>query len=396
MEEIVLPYGRKTLRFKRPANLLDIVCPRQGVAIEIAAAVNKILENPIGLPPLEQLIKPGDKVAVVIPDKTRRNPSGEILPFLLDRLEKLRAGEISLIIANAAHNRHPLEELGLGENILKRVKLYNHDARRNEGMVKIGVMPMLFPWGMKKEVWVNKAVARADLVIVIGSIIPHLMAGFSGGAKGIIPGVAGLKTIGLNHFFMLHPHSRLGVIEGNILRGDLEKGAGFLKNVFIINAVYDSRKEVVGLVGGDMVAAHREGVKLCREIGEVKIKKADIVISADTYPETINIYQAIKLIAPAAKAVNPGGVIICAGECPEGEGELTLFNRLFYNILIKEILPRGVSIYFLSEANQAKNFPFFLKPIKSIEEGIELGLKKRGPQASILILSGAGLLIPIA
>jgi nickel-dependent lactate racemase len=247
---------------------------------------------------------------------------------------------------------------------------------------------------IRKGVWVNRIVAEADLVIVIGTIVPHLMAGFSGGAKGIIPGVAGLKTIGLNHILMLHPRSRLGVIEGNILREDMERTAGLLKNVFIINAVYDKHRQVVGLVGGDMIQAHREGVRLCREIGEVKVKKADIVISCDAYPETINIYQTIKLIAPAARAVKAGGIIICAGECPEGEGELSMFNRLFYWMVIRRILPKGVSIYLLSEAGKTKNFPFFLKPIASIEEGIEKGFKKIGPDASILILSGAGLLIP--
>ncbi len=391
MEEITLPFGRKTIKLKKPANLLDIVYPREGRAVDIKTALNKILENPIGSPPLEKLIKKGDKVAVIIPDKTRRNPAKEILPLLLEKLEKSGAGEVALIIANAAHYQHSPEEMGLDENILKKVRVYNHDARSKE-MAKIGTAPIFFFF--RKGVWVNKIVAQADLVIVIGTIVPHLMAGFSGGAKAIIPGVADIRTIGLNHFRMLHHSSRLGVIDGNILREDMEKGAGLIKDLFIINAVYDRQRHVVGLAGGDMIKAHREGVRLCREIGEVKVKKADIVISCDEYPETINIYQTIKLIAPAARAVKPGGVIICAGECPEGEGELSLFNRLFYWTLIRRILPKGVNIYLLSEAGKTKNFPFFLKPIASLEDGIEKGFKKIGPDASIVILSEAGLLIP--
>lgn len=385
MDEIILPYGRKTIRFKRPPNLLDVIEPREGETIDIKISLKEILENPIGCQPFSRLIKKGEKLAIVIPDKTRRNPSKEILPPLLDELEKLGVEDISLVIANAAHNRHPVEEFDFADDILRRVKIYNHDARKKEDIVKIRV---------GKKTWVNRIVAEADLVIVIGAISPHIMAGFSGGAKGIIPGVAGIKTIALNHFLMVHPKSRLGVIDGNVLREDLERGASFLKNVFIINAVYDKRKQVVGLVGGDMIDAHREGVKLCREIGEVEVKKADIVVSADSYPETINIYQTIKLIAPAAKMVNQGGVIVVAGECPEGEGELTFFNRLFYGKLLKKYLPKGVSIYLLAEVKKTKNFPFFLTPVPSIEEGIERGVKKIGPDASIVILSGAGLMIP--
>jgi hypothetical protein len=143
-----------------------------------------------------------------------------------------------------------------------------------------------------------------------------------------------------------------------------------------------------------MIKAHREGVRLCREIGEIEIKKADIVISCDGFPETINIYQTIKLVAPAAKMVNPGGVIIVAGECPEGEGELALFNRFFYWTLLKKYLPKGVRIYLLCEAQRRRNFPFFLKKVTSIEEGLEIGCKKIGGSPSILILKNAGLLIP--
>lgn len=390
MDEIILPYGRKTIRFKRPPNLLDVIQPREGEAIDIKTSLDKILENPIGLQPLSRLIKKSDRLAIVIPDKTRRNPSKEILSPLLDRLERWGVEDISLVIANAAHNRHPVEEFDFEDDILRRVKIYNHDARKKEDMIKIRTDPCF-----RKEIWVNRIVAEADLVIIIGTIVPHIMAGFSGGAKGIIPGVADIKTIAMNHFLMLHPNSRLGVIEGNVLRKDLERGTGFLKNVFILNAVYDRHKRVIGLFGGDMIKAHRQGIKLCQKIGEVEIKKADIVISSDSFPETINIYQTIKLIAPAAKMVNQGGVIIVAGECPEGEGELTLFNRLFYGKLLKKYLPKRVSIYLLSEAKKTKKFPSFLKPVTSIEEGIDRGFKKLGPDASILILSGAGLIIPV-
>jgi hypothetical protein len=229
---------------------------------------------------------------------------------------------------------------------------------------------------------------------VIGSIFPHPMAGYSGGAKGIIPGVASSATIRLNHGLMFHRRSRWGVLKGNKCREDLEAGARLFPNVFLINAVYDGRKNVVGLVGGDLLAAHRAGVNRVREIGEVAAEKADIVIVSDGYPETINVFQTLKLIVPASHVVKPGGIIICAGECPEGTGEMTFLHRLIHHLITKKNMPRGVTVYLFSEAKSPARLPHFIRPIPSLEEGIRLGLRKAGKNASLTVLPGASLLLP--
>jgi len=393
MDMMTISYGRRTLSIPKPKNLLEIIRPKEGSEIDIPVSLAGIFRHPLGQPPLEQSVMNSSRIAIIIPDKNRRCPVNDILTVLLGFIKNLKPVKITIIIAHAVHRLHSWKEMGLEESLLEEIEIQSHDSRRKKDIAKIGFLPLNF-LGLYKPVWINKYVAEADLVIVLGSIFPHLMTGFSGGAKGIIPGIAGRQTLILNHLFMFHRNSRLGIIEGNKCREDLEKGAFLLKKVFLINAIYDVHKKVVGLVGGDVVLAHRQGVKLCRRLGEVDTKKADIVIASDGYPETITIFQTMKLIAPASKVVKPGGVIIMAGECPEGEGELTFLTRFLYGLMTKINLPRDVSIYLLSETRPARKIFSFLKWVPSLEKGISLALDKIGQGATISFLLEAGLLIP--
>jgi hypothetical protein len=220
------------------------------------------------------------------------------------------------------------------------------------------------------------------------------MAGFSGGAKAIIPGVAGAGTIALNHALMLHPKARWGILHGNPLREDIERAARLLPHVFCINAIYDAGRRVAGLVAGDMVAAHRAGVHVARAIGEISARRADLVIAGAGLPETLNAFQALKLVVPASTVVKPGGAIVIAAECPEGPGELKPVSRLMFDLLTRRNLPPGVAVYLYSGFPGPLRLPSFVRRVERLDEAVDREWPKTVPRARLAIMSGADLLLP--
>ncbi|UCD85372.1 MAG: DUF2088 domain-containing protein, partial [Deltaproteobacteria bacterium] len=243
----------------------------------------------------------------------------------------------------------------------------------------------------------NRIVAEADVKILTGQIKPHYFSGYSGGAKGLMPGVASAISIGANHRIKVEPRARLGIINNNPTRMDMEEAARMAGVDFILNVVLNYRKEVVKVVAGDVIEAHREGVKIARKVAELRFaEKADIVIISETLPMSMNLYQASKLIAPAAKLLNPGGVIILAGECHEGTGQLDLVNKVIYEMGLKNYLPEEHTILLVSGMSEdTVKTTFCPKYVPSLEKALERAYEIAGKQASICIIPRGGDLIPI-
>ena len=284
---------------------------------DLRSSISEAISNPIGCRPLHELVRPGMKVVIVADDITRATPRDKIIPILLDELN--RAGvpdkDVTVVIALGTHRYMTDDEIlrCFGEEVVRRVKVVNHEWMDRSKLVYVGTTKSGTP------VYVNKLVYEADFVIGVGSIIPHLFAGYGGGAKIIQPGVCSEETTAYTHLLaaLEDPLKLLGDPE-NVVRKEMEEVADVVGLDFIVNVVFNGRGEVVKVVAGDMRKAFREGVKVAEKIYKREIPElADIVI-VNTYPAVIDYWQSIKGFIHAQLGVKEGGTVILYTDCPDG------------------------------------------------------------------------------
>ena len=324
-------YGKGAIEFDEARYGADVIESRIG---ELKAEgggreiVRKAIENPIGSPRLRELAKGKKSCVIIISDHTRPVPSKDILPEMFAELEAGSPGiGIALLVATGFHRPTTTAELEakLGEDILKRVKIVLHDSRNAASNVKIGTLPSGAPCV------IDKVAADAELLISEGFIEPHFFAGFSGGRKSVLPGVADQVTVLGNHCskFIDSPCARTGVLDGNPLHADMVAAAKMAKLAFICNVVIDEAKKTVAAFAGDPFAAHRKGCDFLLGYAKVAPKPADIVITSNGgAPLDQNLYQCVKGMTAAEATCNPGGVIIDCVECADGHGGQGFYESL--------------------------------------------------------------------
>jgi len=324
MERFEIPCGKKMLSLEIPEGIeVRYVRSKEKAPVsDIKRAVEESLRNPIGPKRLCDLVRPGQRVAIVVTDITRKLPEEVIVPLLVEELERggVSKEHITAVIATGTHRPNTPEELRekFGP-VVDQIAFVNHDPWNPEGLVDLGTskggIPLVF----------NKVVAEADIRISTGVIETHLFAGYSGGVKSIAVGVAGEKTIGATHNYDMLQQTRLGVIEGNEFRRFLTEATQAIGLHFIVNVVQTGRKEVVRVVSGDPVEAFQEGVKTARELYEVEVDFAgDIVVSGVSYPKSRDLYQATRagnvVVFGPKPVVVRGGVILIPAPCEDGCG----------------------------------------------------------------------------
>ena len=324
-------YGKDAIEFDEARYGADVIESRIGglkAEGEGREIVRKALENPIGSPRLRELAKGKRSCVIIISDHTRPVPSKDILPEMFAELEAGSPGiEITLLVATGFHRPTTTAELEakLGAEILKRMKIVLHDSRNAASNVKIGVLPSGAPCV------VDKIAADAELLVSEGFIEPHFFAGFSGGRKSVLPGVADQVTVLGNHCskFIDSPFARTGVLDGNPLHADMVAAAKMAKLAFICNVVIDEQKKTVAAFAGDPFAAHRRGCDFLLGYAKVAPKPADIVITSNGgAPLDQNLYQCVKGMTAAEATCNPGGVIIDCVECADGHGGQSFYESL--------------------------------------------------------------------
>jgi nickel-dependent lactate racemase len=282
--------------------------------------VRLALAAPLDSPRLRQLVHPGQQVVILTSDITRPCPSERILPPLVEELTAagVRDQDMCVVFGLGSHRPHTPEEQArlVGKEIYTRLRCIDSDPNQT---IYIGRTSRGTP------VEVFEPVARADVRIAVGNVEPHYFAGYSGGAKAILPGVCSLATIRANHALMVDPRARSGNIADNPVRQDIEEGAAMVGIDFILNVVLDRQKNIVAASAGHPVTAYRWACQVVDALSMTPVPQlADIVIvSAGGYPKDINMYQAQKALDNAAMAVKPGGQIIWAAQCPEGLGHGT-------------------------------------------------------------------------
>jgi len=387
---ITLAYGRTPLKMRAPDRLVQILKanPVPGVP-DFAAELRRALASPIDSPRIKDMVSPDTRVAIVIGDRTRIIPRREMILSVLEELSGVPDRNIVLVCANGNHPPSPIESLGLGDDLAKRFRFVSHDSNASGETVSIGKTSA----GI--EVKINKVVAETDLKILVGQIKPHYFTGYSGGAKSILPGVSSFYTIGTNHLMKSMPGARLGAVEGNPVRKDMEEAARLAGKSFILNIVMNQDKEVVKAVAGDVVSAHREGVQWAKKVCEVQSGSAEIVVVSEGLPLSMNLFQAAKLVSPAGRVLKPGGVIILAAECHEGVGPLIAVNEIIYKMGLCPALPAEHRILLVSALQKERVAETFCEYSPGIEEALKTAVAHAGPSAGTIVIPKGGLIVPV-
>ena len=331
MKEILFPYGKEKLSYTFGDEICALLEPKINEYIpeaDGAELVRRAMDAPIASPGLSVLARGKKKVVIIASDHTRPVPSKLIIPPML---REIRAGnpdaDITILIATGCHRGTTKDELiaKFGEDIVKNEKIYIHDCDERDMLVNIGTLPS----GGQCEI--NRLAYEADLLVSEGFIEPHFFAGFSGGRKSVLPGVAGRRTVLANHCseFIDHPRARTGILEGNPIHEDMLWAAKTAKLAYIVNVVLDSEKNVIYAVAGDCEAAHKKGTDFLLSLCGANAVESDIVITTNGgYPLDQNMYQAVKGMTAAEATVCKGGVIIMLARSDDGIGGDHFYHQL--------------------------------------------------------------------
>ena len=298
------------------------------------------MDHPIGSPELEELVRGKKKIVIISSDHTRPVPSKIITPILLRRIRASEPrADIKILVACGFHRPSTKEELlqKYGQEIVDHEQIVMHVSTDDAAMTKIGTLPS------GGECIVNRIAVEADLLIAQGFIEPHLFAGFSGGRKSVLPGIASYKTILANHCseFINSPQARPGILEGNPIHKDMLYAAHTAGLKFIVNVVLNGDKKVIASFAGDLEAAHDKGTEFLSSLARVKKIDCDItVVTNGGYPLDQNIYQAVKGLTSAEATNKKGGVIIMLAGLVDGTGGKGFYNNLVQSKTPKDFLDR--------------------------------------------------------
>lgn len=369
------------------------------------------IQNPIGSPRLKDIVKKGEKIAIITSDITRPIPSYKVLPHVLDELSEagIPDSDITVVFALGSHGGHTEERKRamVGDAVYERVKCIDSDMSNTKhlGTTSRGTPVDIFT-----------PVAEADRKICLGNIEYHYFAGYSGGVKAIMPGVSTRNAIQNNHSAMVQPNACAGKLDGNPVREDIEESGAILGIDFIVNVVLNEKKEIIKCFCGDKIKAHREGCKFLDSFYAIKIQeKADIVlVSAGGFPKDINMYQAQKALDNAKHAVKKDGIIIWVASCSEGLGEshfsewmtghekssdmITHIKQDFilggHKAAAIAMVLENARIFLVSDLEPAFVKSVFLEPYSDIQSAINAAIATKGESSKVLVMPYGGSTLP--
>ncbi len=327
--KVPLAYGQGHLPVEFPAERTTVIQPSRVPSLkDERKAVLAALENPISARPLREWIKPDDDVCILFTDITRATPNERLIPWLLDYLADVPREKITLINQLGTHRPNTLAELEqmLTPAVVGNYCVLNHEPENPAALVQLGTTRSDAP------ALLNRRFVEADVRIVTGFIEPHFFAGFSGGPKGIMPGVAGLETVVSNHSAknIGDPNSTFGITDGNPIWEEIRDIALRAGPSFLLNVSLNDERQITGIFAGDLLAAHQVGCEFVRKSAMQKFDAPfDVVVTTNSgYPLDQNLYQAVKGMSAGARVIKPGGTLIIACECREGVPADSSFDKL--------------------------------------------------------------------
>jgi lactate racemase len=316
--KVRLAYGAGGLEVELPEERTTVVEPEfHAGAQDERAVLRAALAAPVAGPPLSALARPGAKVAISMCDGTRPQPRDKMIPAVLEALGVPDA-DVVILVATGTHRANTEAEIRamLGDEVVDRVRVVNHDARDRDSLEYLG------EHGRGVPVWINRLWVEADLRITTGFVEPHFFAGFSGGPKLVTPGLAGLDTV-----LVLHDAARIGdpratwgVIDDNPVHEDIRAAAAAAAPHFAFDVILNREQRVIEAFAGELGPMHRAACAAARRLAMRAVPEPfDVVVTSNSgYPLDQNLYQAVKGMSAAAKVVKPGGLIVCAAECRDG------------------------------------------------------------------------------
>jgi len=417
---IKLAYGKKGLDISLPDDLnVKVVEPEYlpGLANQ-AQAVRDALCRPIASKPLKELVKPTDKVGIVFNDITRPTPYHVILPVMLGELGFLPDDRILLLNANGTHRTNTEAELRemLGDEIARRFHIVQNDAQDRDSHALVGTTKT------GNDIWIHKEYLKCDVRILTGFIEPHFFAGFSGGPKACMPGLALLETVLRNHSVknIDHPMATWGITYGNPVWQEIREAVSMAPPTFLLNVVLNRAKQITAVFAGNLDKSHEQGCSFVEKNTMVPLEEPfDIVITSSSgYPFDLNLYQSVKAMCAAAQVVKAGGSIIIAAECCDGIPEHGEFRTLLleanspqslletirtkdfarhdmWQAQIQAQVIQKADVYLYSDRLTDEQIKAaLLKPCHSIEATVDGLLKNYGPEASICVLPEGSQTVP--
>jgi lactate racemase len=416
--KVNLAYGQGRLPVELPDGCTTVIEPahKSGLADERAAVI-AALDKPIGTAPLREQIKPTDRVCIIFTDITRATPNHRLIPWLLDHLSAMPREQITLLNSTGTHRPNTRAELEkmLTPQVVANYRVLNHEAEDRAACVPLGVTRDGTP------VLINRVAVEADLRILTGFIEPHFFAGFSGGPKAIMPGVAWLGTVMSNHGArnIGDPQSTWGVTEGNPIWEEMREVALRCGRNFLLNVALNEQKQITGVFAGDLLKAHKVGIESVRRSAMQPVPAPfDIVVTTNSgYPLDLNLYQGVKGMSAAARIVKPGGTIILAAECREGlpaGSPMDHFLRSVSNMeevltklatpgfvrpeqwqaQIQALIQRQAEVLLYSSLSEETVRATHLQPCRDLGAAVGERLRKLGPQARVAVLPQGPLTIP--
>lgn len=322
MKQVKLPYGKEFIELE-VGDDVDILVSQAGdfkAEKSQEDLVKDALNNPIGTEKLSELVKGKKTITIISSDHTRPVPSAITMPILLEEIRSTNPdAEITILIATGFHRPTTHEELvaKYGQEIVDNENIVVHKSGVDEDMVELDTLPS------GGRLLLNKHAINADLLIAEGFIEPHFFAGFSGGRKSVLPGIASEKTVLANHCskFIASDYSRTGILEENPIHKDMEFAAEQAKLAFILNVVIDAEKKIINAFAGHRVKAHYEGTEFVRGLSTIDGVNADIAVTSNGgYPLDQNVYQSVKSMTAAEAAAADDGIIIEVSRCNDGHG----------------------------------------------------------------------------
>lgn len=390
--ETLLEYGRRPLTLTWPAEAeVEVIPPPEAAAVpDLAAALAGALAAPIGAAALASLATERTRAVVIVSDGSRDEPREALVRAVRAALAVVPDERIAIAVANGTHAPAALARLGLSAELLARHRVVNHDGLAPE-LVEIGRT------ARGTRVRVHPCLLEADLVVATGRVKPHYFAGFGGGAKAIFPGLGHTDDIRQNHLLKAEPGARLGVVDGNPCRDDLEEAARLVPRTAHLLNVVEVGGAIVGAVAGDLVAAHRAGVAMARPRCGVHAARADVVVVSAPLPVSGSLYQASKLIPPAGILLADGGVVIVAAECPDGTGPLAVVNEGIFALGVRRYLPPRASVMLVSGMDEGTVARTYARYAPSLESALAEAFRIVGKERPrVIVMPDASDLVPEA
>lgn len=408
---MLISFDKQKIEFNVPENrlLAELLPNKVELGLVGVEEVERALNNPIGSDRVENLVKVGDKVCIITSDITRPMPSKICLPPLLERLNKagIPDKDILIVFGLGSHRNHTKDEIIylVGQEVYDRIECIdsNPDCCKRIGVTSSGTHVDIFD-----------RVVDSDFIICMGNIEYHYFAGYSGGAKAIMPGVSTREAIRQNHKMMVDKEAYAGNLESPVRR-DIEESAKLLGIDFILNVVLDEHKNIIKAVAGDSVLAHREGCAFLDKLYSVRIsEKADIVVvSPGGYPKDQNMYQAQKALDNAKHAIKDGGIIIWIASCKDGLGSKIFeewmtqktpmemiedikkdFKLGGHKAAAISLVLEKCRIFLVSDLNKKLVKDIHLEPYGSLEEAFCDATKILGDKSSVYVMPYGGSTLP--